>query len=84
MNQAVFPPVLIGDPDLTPCELAAKQTSWGSKFKNFFKQAITVHADWILTHPADSKLTQGGLLVFRLAIVDKCTQFFVFNLSFLS
>ena len=41
LNQTVFPPVLIGDPDLTPCELATKRTSWGSKFKRFFKQAIT-------------------------------------------
>lgn len=41
MNQTVFPAVLIGDPDLTPCELAAKQASWGSKAKRFFKQAIT-------------------------------------------
>ena len=41
MNQVVFPPVLIGDPDLTPCELAAKQASWRSKRKSFFKQAIT-------------------------------------------
>jgi hypothetical protein len=41
LNQAVFPPVVIGNPDLTPCELAAKQASWGSKFKRFLKQAIT-------------------------------------------
>ena len=41
MNQALFPPVLIGKSDLTPCELAATQTSWGNKFKRFFKQAIT-------------------------------------------
>ena len=41
MNQTLFPPVLIGTPDLTPCELAAKQTSWRSKLKSFFKQAIT-------------------------------------------
>jgi Possible hemagglutinin (DUF637) len=42
MNQPVFPPVLIGKPDLTPCELAAKQTSWGSKAKSLFKQTITL------------------------------------------
>jgi hypothetical protein len=42
MNQPVFPPVLIGDPDLTPCELAAKQASWGSKAKSLFKQTITL------------------------------------------
>jgi Possible hemagglutinin (DUF637)/Pre-toxin domain with VENN motif len=42
MNQTVFPPVLIGKSDLTPCELATKQTSWGSKFKRFFKQTITL------------------------------------------
>ncbi len=41
MNQTVFPPVVIGSPDLTPCELAAQQTSWGSKAKRFFKKAIT-------------------------------------------
>lgn len=41
MNQPVFPPVLIGKSDLTPCELTAKQTSWGRKLKSFFKQAIT-------------------------------------------
>ncbi len=41
MNQPVFPPVLIGKSDLTPCELTAKQTSWGSKLKSLFKQAIT-------------------------------------------
>ena len=41
MNQTVFPPVLIGDPDLTACVFAAKQTSWRSKLKSFFKQAIT-------------------------------------------
>jgi hypothetical protein len=41
MNQTVFPPVVIGNPDLTPCKLAAKQTSWGSKFTRLFKQAIT-------------------------------------------
>lgn len=41
MTQTVFPPVVIGNPDLTPCELAAKQSSWRSKLKSLFKQAIT-------------------------------------------
>ena len=41
MTQTVFPPVLIGSPDPTPCELAIKQASWRSKLKCFFKQAIT-------------------------------------------
>lgn len=42
MKQTVFPPVLIGDPDLTPCELAVQKASWGSKVTRFFKQTITL------------------------------------------
>jgi hypothetical protein len=42
MSQTVFPPVLIGDPDLTPCELAEQKASWGNKVTRFFKQATTL------------------------------------------
>lgn len=37
-------------------------------------ESAAVSAAGILTHPADPILTQGGLLDFESATVDKCTQ----------
>jgi hypothetical protein len=39
---------------------------------------LPIRADRILTHPADSILTQGGQLLFDSATVDKCTEHLVF------